>query len=566
MFEDFRRASEQLRSAWDCYLRACSGINEYNWQGKTYYDIPRGFIQQMDDDLSSHEENARRVRHVLKKARWHVARLVPINSLPSEILTRIFRLVLVEPCTYGLYLGYLSRRKPFSRSQSSDRIAQVCSRWRGIATAYPFLWTHVDIPLAQISSPRLLSYAKLHVQRTGNLPLEIHVFGNGSDDWQSGHDTFISFLEAIASRVGSLEFVIDDYCRKPVHFFILEAILSHCSPEIFNQLVTRSMSSPSPFIYSQLEDSDDDEDNLNEDLSLELPESQIEGSFSGLSTLNLSGCYPYWSSSAYRGLVELRLAPSPNTDVEIPTIHKSQLIDILTASPGLRIFYFGLKLLGPATIDTATLPIPLKDLEVVNLSTEAWEEWVRPYNIGDILRILGPGSKPLRLTINAPGDGDELLDSADELREFFERSKVEKLCLRRVDDFSEWMLVHTPDVKVLVLESCFFQEIAFLAHNPSNPDNSGGSTGFDKSNYEASLMLPLLHSCYICGGAIRDTTLRTLATLCPDGLILDSDSCEVYTGPEARIKSEDMPELFPTVKRLYLDRWDDLTADWDVLD
>ncbi|CAE6498421.1 unnamed protein product [Rhizoctonia solani] len=560
-----KEASEQLHTAWEHYLQACSDLDNLIWQRETYYDPCRGFLQYIDDELarlSRYEENAQRAQRTLKRVRQCACYLAPIHSLPSEILLRIFYVLLAGPCS----LGQLNYETPVPQNQKPGPITQVCSRWRNIATSSPFLWTHVDIPLTQPSAPRLLSRAKLHVQQSANLPLELHVYSAGDNNSQTGYTPVIQLLETVAGQARTLNFTLNYYDYAPFHLAILPVFLSNCSIEIFNRLVTSSFPySSSPYLLSELEDFDEVQESSSNGVS------QVEKYFSGLSALDLKGCYPYWSSSAFHGLVDLRLAPSPDRHARICTLHISELIDILTASPGLRIFYFSLKVSDVETADSVTLPIPLKDLEVLNLSFTRRTPWSLPQKVGNILRLLGPGSKALRLTLDCEESSYELLDSADELREFFMRSKVEKLCLRGVNHFSERMLSYTPDVKVLLLEGCApgkFEEVDAQTHNSYALYGSGHSTGFtlNESDYDTLLILPRLQSCYIRTSSTMDTTLHTLARLCPTGLLVDGkELTKVATRRDTYIPFAEIPNHFPTVKFQSFPSMSALTADWDVL-
>ncbi|CAE6377875.1 unnamed protein product [Rhizoctonia solani] len=414
----------------------------------------------------------------------------------------------------------------------------------------------------------MLSRAITHAKRAKERPLEIYIYGRRGSDSQCGYHKLIPFLETVANRIEclGLAFSVADY--KDLHVSILEVTLLNCLPQMFNRLITSTCSFTSPFTYSRSEDEDNSTDSDDEGcLCLDLSHSQMEQAFSGLTVLDLNGFYPHWSSSAYHGLVDLRLVPSPASNIDIPAIHISELIKILTASPALRIFHFQLQISGPEIDDTDLVPIALKDLEVVNLSTEIRTETDWLYNIGDMLSLLGPGSKPLRLTLDPAGENYGLLDSADELRKFFERSKVEMLCLKRVEVFSDEILAYTPDVKALILGECYYGDNIFLRMSDGFDylGNATGPGGSSDSN-GTSHMLPLLNSCYICGGVIKDTTLRKLARICPVGLVLEN--CQVTTEPGIYITDpEELLKMFPTAKVncLSFSSWSDLMADWDKL-
>lgn len=101
------------------------------------------------------------------------------------------------------------------------------------------------------------------------------------------------------------------------------------------------------------------------------------------------GIYPHWTSQAYVGLFDLRLANSAMT------ITESQLVNILTSSPRLRVLCFSPQITDPLPAGSQIVPLRLDNLEVLNLQLMAYEQ-------RDILlRWLAPGPNPLQLCLQA---------------------------------------------------------------------------------------------------------------------------------------------------------------------
>ncbi|KDN36602.1 hypothetical protein RSAG8_10705, partial [Rhizoctonia solani AG-8 WAC10335] len=143
-----------------------------------------------------------------------------------------------------------------------------------------------------------------------------------------------------------------------------------------------------------------------------------------VTTLRLNGFYPFWTSQAYHGLIELRLirgALRPDNAV----ISEDDLIGIIRASPALRILQFSLTIVQTLSAEPLVPPISLEHLELLNVAGMA------PNELGTLLRWVALGPKSLRLAINL--DSDCSSDTAwlrlpdNEVTSFFARSHVSKI-------------------------------------------------------------------------------------------------------------------------------------------
>ncbi|KAJ1301996.1 hypothetical protein OPQ81_000831 [Rhizoctonia solani] len=104
--------------------------------------------------------------------------LSPINTLPSEILVRIF-LLTVESQTCPLRSHDNNRFIP-TVPEHPDSLLLVCSRWHDIAISLHSLWSHIDIALSYSQHEIFLGRAKAYVARAEGAPLDIHLVDPGT--------------------------------------------------------------------------------------------------------------------------------------------------------------------------------------------------------------------------------------------------------------------------------------------------------------------------------------------------------------------------------------------------
>ncbi|CAE6455622.1 unnamed protein product [Rhizoctonia solani] len=340
------------------------------------------------------------------------------NALPSEIITHIFYIILVNAhrCLVSRMPG-APTDVTYPKLHPIDTLAHICSYWRQVALTSPLLWTHIDIALNHELSPTLVERAGLYANRAGQVPLNIHIADAGFERDQGPFRLVLADKMVPISVLNSsspdylrpLEFAFLDSHRATVPIRSLEIdiivfghfhqrqgdaigyFLSRCQPGIFNQYIARITCVGSYDICSVLQPEDISyEGHTDRTHTINLPNQYFEALWLPVRTLRTNGLCPHWSSQAYHGLSELQIQG------KTPRLIASQLMGILRASPGLRV----LCLDAVVYRDSEEIePIPLNDLERLSVATANWlaiEHEV--LSTDDILDMLSPGLKPLRFS------------------------------------------------------------------------------------------------------------------------------------------------------------------------
>ncbi|CAE6369934.1 unnamed protein product [Rhizoctonia solani] len=543
MLEQLRSAGDHLHAAWETYIRVCSALQSYQIQRDPLdKNVPSEFSSMLDTQLAfiaSYESKIQEIKVTIRRARNYSLGLAPINSLPAEILSGIFQLVSPQRCD----LHELSSDKKHYPTYP-ENLTHVCSLWRRIAISCCSLWCHIDLTSYEPYYNALVERAETHSARAGQLPIELHVV----DDVHShikrlppGYDQLDKFISRISARVKTLNLFLENnvwgfLCS------VFDTVLLNQHP-ILTKLIVRTENYPSASIYASTYTSSPP-DIEDQDILLDLTEDQIESSFSPLTALHLAGIFPSWSSTAYHGLVDLRLSsPDGRSSVE-----EAQLISILTSSPGLRIFHFGL-LIGSTTDEV--MPVYLQDLQVVKIFLNIRSSgYTCP---SKVFRLLAPGPRPVCLSL-----GGSALDSLLfewELEKFTDRSTVTSFHTCSV----------LPPMRIL-LRDHNIEHVIF--------DNQEKSSwrGFEfHPPYWQLLEMgwPPLQSLHLTRSSISEYDLCRLLEYCPTGIVLYS--CHVYRdeGPEfTEFDAQALADAFPTIKNYDHPPYplDDPTADWDHLD
>ncbi|EUC58514.1 F-box-like domain protein [Rhizoctonia solani AG-3 Rhs1AP] len=287
-------------------------------------------------------------------------------------------------------------------------------------------------------------------------------------------------------------------------------------------------------------------------LELDSTEEDIETSFAPITVLHLRGIFPWWSSTAYHGLVDLRLL-STNAWSHIQEV---QLLAILKSSPGLRVLHFGLEIHDLTAATERVVPVILQDLQIVKIFPDIDIVTYTTMCPGSLLRLLAPGTKPLQLSL----EGFYIQDttSLTELERFFARSRVARFYTRAMFPPLNLLLRHSAHLEQVVLD-----DFASASHNKLPPA---------ELDVDESASLPRLSSLHITSSALFDHELRLLLRCCPDGTVLDSSNVDHDISEDypltTTFSTPELLEAFPTIKIAdsSFGLRDASNADWDIFD
>ncbi|CAE6504397.1 unnamed protein product [Rhizoctonia solani] len=568
--EELESVGNQLQTVLDQYLGICAKMDDLSSREGVLRNVPQGYLNRIGTEIArfpSYHQALGWAEATVNRVRNRIPQLTPISSVPPEILTHIFHLV-ANPCDLldSNYEDSDSSTSPslseYSDNDSSssrpkrprskalrlenfpthlDRLTHVCSYWRRVAIDSPSLWVHIDFFPHKTLSASLLIRAETYAARAAELPIELHVADDSPAVYQDA--PLRQFLTSIRNRVKSLDIAV--ICRwKYFHQLVLNELfpdhLSDSQAGIFTKLTTSF-----PMAGDETDEFFDWFDDTN-------------NSFLCLTVLHCRGLFPFWGSTAYNNLVDLRLTPA--SDTYWTRISERELRNILKTSPGLRIIHFGLYMSHRQRDDVSVKPAPLNDLEVVSISTDrgVHDPVLRP---GDVLRLLAPGSKPLRLSIwhryhkyyeTANGNYDEF--SVDELVRFFQRSNVTKFYTKGGFPGLNQLFGRASNLEDLAFDSC-----AILA----------GDADFPPPDIPT---FPRLNSLIFRNCILRSPPLQAMLRVYPaDQVILSA--CNLFRlglpsfsrGPVAQVSTP--LEGFPNTRLVVYDNqlFDPITK-WELVD
>jgi hypothetical protein len=551
MLKELRSASERLRTLdliLHQYLIWCTLLDDSFTYGRNWSALDEdpelpSFLEKELAFISSCEASIHRMRVTVGHSRNLCINVTPINKLPSEILIQIFHFVSANSCPL-LPSGDSSRRTMVPKYP--DHLSHVCSHWRQVALSSPSLWAHIDLSPDPLSGRMFLNRAYTLSKRAGKVLYDIHIDDQGCTGSHHAVDQVVSRL---APRSRALEFVITTQQLLPFHSYVFQGLVDGCKPEIFERLcVSSNVSFPDPLIRG-CDDSlwDGRQYYTNTDRGLDpnvirASQDHIDHALAGVTTLHLQGVFFDWSRKLYHGLVDLRLTCP--VEGKAPVIFESSLASILTNSPGLRILHFSLDLISPNSSHGHPIdPIPLQDIQVVSVSTiHARNENSRSdFHVGSLLRLLAPGSKPLRLTLETTRHREEPLFDSSGTRDFLARSKVEKLCIKNgCQSMDELAQMQLPDLKQLVFDSC------------SIPSRVASCLALGSCTW-------VIHGC-----TLGLSKLRQIVNLHPTGLVLSQVTVHPGGSRPIFMREEEIRTTFPNIQflepgaRLEHTGWDDI--------
>ncbi|KAL5638687.1 hypothetical protein ACGC1H_003144 [Rhizoctonia solani] len=460
MAEELNTATNLLNYALDHYFKTCSNLRIHYRPGPNgRIDIPSKLTNRVVQEASlvvSYETEIQQSKATI--SRLHnfngLRNVRSIFSLPREILARIFRTVCnMHLCPQSVAHVY-SASKPPSFAMDLIILSHVCSHWREVAISLVDLWSHIDIEPNQFRIPGSLARVNAYLARSGPL-LDIHIGELLIKD--DLHETmvapsqadpdFLEFITAVAPRMRSLTIsATHSSIQGTLYYPILSACFANCVP---GRLVHLDFGFVGEIDRSRLPGGGIDTDTT----LVGLPKETLEALWHPIKFMRLDQFYPAWTSKAYHGLVELNLAGSGS-------IPESGLVGILKSSPGLRVLKIQLRITRLTPKGARITPIPLVDLEQLSAIS------VGEAQLGYLLRLIAPGTKPLGLTLVNPWLGSTMerrvhFTSWPETRSFFARANVTRLCANSFNTYQqfEYILAMVPSVRVLILDGCNCRQV-----------------------------------------------------------------------------------------------------------
>ncbi|KAG8711102.1 hypothetical protein FRC09_020772 [Ceratobasidium sp. 395] len=307
---EWKSARSLLASTIQSYLSACTDLHTA-CIGATHHLAERPVFEEtlvtIDSELESlalEENRLRDSRILFTTTRNKSARLSCVNTLPPEVLVKIFALS-KNYCEFG------DIPKP-------DGFASVCSYWRQTAVAATDLWAHIDIsPTTPESRTELL------LGRSNNKAIHVHA-------------------------IEPMEYVelydLDEHTYGRIVWTMMKPLIPHlCRLRTFS---IESFSLGGEFISAIFNGwSDPRFSGGPMSLSVERPASgerlcirsqskkdeNLERLLLAVSTLHLDGVTFDWASGVYRDLVDLQLNFMCDVRLPIP-----RLFNIFSASPALH--------------------------------------------------------------------------------------------------------------------------------------------------------------------------------------------------------------------------------------
>ncbi|KEP46199.1 putative F-box-like domain protein, partial [Rhizoctonia solani 123E] len=449
MINELDVATQLLNDALDRYTKACSNIREHCQLGIRAEPFSPELTDRVLQELSLATSYETEIQYPKAVASWannltSATRGRSINSLPVEILVRIFTLVCtMRPCPRSTkYIHTPSFKQP-TFIKNPVVLSHVCSHWRHIAINSGNLWSHIDLVPHQFHVKRLSMRANTYLARASQSLLEIHIEDPTSlitiSPKTNKYSKLIEFLAAVAARTWSMTIIIQDKPHKGGLFYrILSVCLNNCVPGTLTQL---SIAVPS----------DSADPNLTGEggLWMELPEATAEALWLPVTVLRLKNFFPYLSSNMFHGLEELYLV----SDSRTIAISELDLVLVLTSNPKLRVFQISFDIVDYSDNDTPVAPIHLDYLERLLLKSH------KP-QLDIFLRLIAPGSRPLSLSIrdswSSSRESPPAFGPSSEIGSFFARSNVTQLVANGFSSYSrlEELLSMAPSVRILALVGC----------------------------------------------------------------------------------------------------------------
>ncbi|KAL5638823.1 hypothetical protein ACGC1H_003247 [Rhizoctonia solani] len=522
-----------LSSALDRYIDTSLAIRDSYLTRDSSATTPPGYPSHVESErqfVAALELKLQKAKLVINQTHNCSTTLVPIHKLPQELLAGIFQFL-------------FESRPKWDYQSRPETVSRVCTQWRNLSLSLPALWRRINLPFNRIIYQSLVTRGKVFASRAYPLPLDVCIFAPYRHPEVSVGGTIASLIHELAPRIRSLDL---DTTWKECNL-ILSPFLPKCKPGVLKTLTTCHESPMGIFFdaptrnglpaysssrYTDIKIGDSATESV-----------ELDRVLASLTTLRLNGFYPFWTSQAYHGLIELRLLRG-DLPPENAVISENHLTGILRASPALRILEFSLTIVEALPKDSSISPISLEHLELLNVAQ------VAPNKLGALLRWVAPGLKPLQLVINLDSDRDvELWRSV--VASFFARSQVSKIYTEQGN-----------------YETVFFKLLNLCPHLETLACSSIQSSRLHVPEQDGPFIShPTLETLLVLGGSVDTTCLRNVINVINGSPALREilfRKCHYMDGKSSSLLCDDhlqvIAELGPRVKIIDYD----LTRDWEI--
>ncbi|KAG8699800.1 hypothetical protein FRC11_013458, partial [Ceratobasidium sp. 423] len=442
--EELLNASKLLRASLDRYISACTAVTaSYDPNNeRDSSDPPLKCIKNELRTIADYEKDIQDAKAMLGRSRNSSTTLVPISVLPIDILEWVFELVYhswlrtadfeiidtdrdeyeeeyVDP-DYIQYYMDIKRPPPMF----PEALTHVCAHWRRVALGSHKLWRRIDLPIFS-RSYNWLSRGETFASRVAPPKLDVHILMANDDMEESEwiYSRVDQFCASVSSRIQSLQ-LTNGVKERPGSLTsnlspLLDASFAHLVPGTLSHLALLDHYPPWHMFIESAELVRGSR-RSSDTISIGVPTQRMDEILRPITSLWLKNHFFPWESPAYYGLVDLRLLSSGRH--ALPSIKPSQLTNILSSCPKLRIFHWDIEVRGTDQ-QNAIGSVYLAELEDLNIRQ------MKHNHHEYFLPLVSPGPKPLSLSIRStPHLAQGLFTTA--VSNFFNRSNVTALYIQ----------------------------------------------------------------------------------------------------------------------------------------
>ncbi|CUA73344.1 RNA-directed RNA polymerase VP1 [Fiji disease virus isolate Sugarcane] [Rhizoctonia solani] len=407
--------------------------------------------------------------------------VLPVNTLPHELLLRIFRFV-AHPIDYAPHDTTISNATQKVGCKDLLILTFVCSHWRTTLIETSSFWSRFELDTKK-SIEIECQRAEVYLDRARGTPQSLFINERTSRYFYNGN--FRMILEMIQSRLGDLtQLALLNFPDVGLVIRVISRLLKFGKPSVLRTLT----------IHMETGTRSPESINTGDD-------ERIISILAPIDSLSLRGLKFACDSPIYHNLIQLQIG---NLSYEnSPHIH--EMLDILFACPLLRVLRI---------IDVAILPCDIVPLKPVYLSELQHLELISlTYESLDLLLpMIVPQSKDLSLRISLLAFEDHL---ALAIQAFMKRANVTQLFIQQ--ELIARCLPAVPDLRALVID---------LGEKP-------GGLGLSKFSHrngpdnQPTLHFPKLHTLHLHSGSVTIDWIQKFIEMHPLVQKLRFSSCYV---------------------------------------